>query len=157
MRTLKSAVVGAILIHCLSTTAHAADCNEITNILSTADWHTLASGPGDGKIAPAKTLLSGFDRCKIYFRDPDFAYTYECSGPASTTQGDDNMAAVKAVVSQWRSCFDGWSETSKSSGIPNVMNIAGVNFRKDKFEVFFSRQKLGDDTSPVSISFGRTK
>jgi hypothetical protein len=143
MRTLKSAVLCAILIHCLSTTAHAADCNEITNILSVADWHTLASGPGDAKTAPAKTLLSGFDQCRIFFRDPDFAYTYECSGPASTTQGDDNMAAVKAVASQWRSCFGGWSETSKSSGIPNVMNIDGVNFRKDNFNVFFRAKSWG--------------
>src|SRR5262249_5814285 len=142
-----------------SAVAQNSDCKEITDIFEIAEWQTLASGPFDGNVAPAKSLLKGFDSCRVWRNES----VYECSAPQTTAQSREPkglLAEAKAVVAPWRSCFAGWKESSGEAREDMWDKIgaatAFVQFEKGDRRVFFSRgmdKYSAVPNQPVKISF----
>jgi hypothetical protein len=144
------------------TQAQPANCNDIAGVYALADWATLINGPFEpvnatSKSAPAKTVVSGFERCKVWVDDKNVANSYGCVAPAATAQGNDNKAAVEAVAAKWRSCFAGWKEDLSVQEIPGFgLRMVTISFIKDdRVKVLFQRYSMGADIKPVEIGFSR--
>jgi hypothetical protein len=157
-----SLITGSIL---LPHVAHgqAADCNQIANIYSIADWRTLATGPfkemhkGDTFThtrADAKSVLTNFDRCILDMTENSSGttdFSYVCKAPNSTAGGKDYLAAAKAVAAQWKSCVAGWSERPNSiSGMGVTM--ATMEFREGDRKIWFIREGSDSEPEPVKIA-----
>ena len=144
------------------TQAQTTNCNDITNVYALADWATLIDGPFEpvnatSKSAPAKVLVSGFERCKVWVDNQNVAGSYGCFAPDSTAQGNDNKAAVEAVAAKWRACFAGWKEDLSVQEIPGFgLKMVTISFIKnERVKVLFQRYSAGADIKPVEIGFSR--
>ncbi len=155
-------LVGVVLSLGPAVQAQIANCSDITSVYGVADWGTLINGPFEpvnatSKSAPAKVLVSGFERCKVWVDDKNLANSYGCVALTSTAQGNDNKAAVEAVAAKWRSCFAGWKEDLSVQEIPGFgLKMVTISFIKDdRVKVLFQRYSMGTDIKPVEIGFSR--
>ena len=136
------------------------DCNQLTSLFAVTDWQTLAAETfvakkkdqwGMETQASAKSLISGFDDCKIsrtqFLQNKPFdeMFTYTCNAPISTADGNDLLAAARAVASHWQSCLAGWTEQSRLTET-RIGDFAIVDFHSDNYKgysVAFARSCIG--------------